>query len=64
MSKSIMHTVAEAKKMVPLISAINLKIIMNEFNVLIVDVRHAPELADTGKVQGALSVSRGMLEFR
>ena len=64
MSRSIIDAVAEAKKMVPSISPENLKNIMNEHNVLIVDVRDAPELADTGKVQGALNVSRGMLEFR
>ena len=64
MSRSIMDAVAEAKKMVPSISPENLKNIMGEDNVLIVDVRDAPELADTGKVQGALNVSRGMLEFR
>ncbi len=32
-------------------------------NVLIVDVRDAPELA-SGKLKGAVNVSRGMLEFR
>ena len=64
MSRSIMEAVAEAKKMVPSISPEKLKNIMDKDNVLIVDVRDAPELADTGKVKGALNVSRGMLEFR
>ena len=31
---------------------------------LVVDVRDAPELDQTGKVAGAINVSRGMLEFR
>ena len=31
---------------------------------LVVDVRDAPELAQGGKIAGALHVSRGMLEFR
>ena len=31
---------------------------------LVVDVRDAPELEQTGKVAGAIHVSRGMLEFR
>ena len=31
---------------------------------LVVDVRDAPEVEKSGKVQGALHVSRGMLEFR
>jgi rhodanese-related sulfurtransferase len=37
---------------------------MNRGNVLIVDVRDAPELASGGKLKGAVHVSRGMLEFR
>jgi rhodanese-related sulfurtransferase len=31
---------------------------------LVVDVRDAPEVQASGKVAGALNVSRGMLEFR
>ena len=31
---------------------------------LVVDVRDAPEIEKSGKVAGALHVSRGMLEFR
>jgi len=64
MSKSIMDVVAEAKAIVPSISPEDLKGILGQDGVLIVDVRDAPELTDTGKVQGALNVSRGMLEFR
>ena len=33
-------------------------------NTLVLDVRDAPEVAASGKVAGALHVSRGMLEFR
>ena len=64
MTKSIMDRVAEAKAMVPSISPEELKSILGQDNVLVVDVRDAPELTGTGKVQGALNVSRGMLEFR
>ncbi len=64
MSKSIMDIVAEAKSVVPSISPEELKSILGQDKVLVVDVRDAPELTDTGKVQGALNVSRGMLEFR
>ncbi len=64
MSRSIMDVVAEAKEMVPSISPEDLKGILGQDKVLVVDVRDAPELIDTGKVQGALNVSRGMLEFR
>ncbi len=64
MSKSIMDVVADAKTLVPSISPEELKSIMEQDKVLVVDVRDAPELTATGKVQGALNVSRGMLEFR
>ncbi len=33
-------------------------------DILVVDVRDAHELETTGKVAGALNVSRGMLEFK
>jgi rhodanese-related sulfurtransferase len=33
-------------------------------NTLVVDVRDAPEVEKSGKVAGAIHVSRGMLEFR
>ena len=33
-------------------------------NALVVDVRDAPEGEQSGKVNGAVHVSRGMLEFR
>jgi rhodanese-related sulfurtransferase len=35
-----------------------------EGNTLVVDVRDAPEVEKSGKVAGAVNVSRGMLEFR
>ena len=64
MPKSIMDFVAEAKAVVPSITPQELMGILHQDNVLVVDVRDAPELANTGMVQGALNVSRGMLEFR
>ena len=33
-------------------------------NTLVVDVRDAPEVENSGKVAGAVHVSRGLLEFR
>lgn len=33
-------------------------------NTLVLDVRDAPEVAASGKIAGAVNVSRGMLEFR
>ncbi len=64
MGKAIMDQVAEAKAVVPDISPDEVKSLMGREDVLIVDVRDDGEVASTGKVQGALHVSRGMLEFR
>lgn len=64
MNKSIMDIVAEAKAVVPSISPEELKSLMGRDDILIVDVRDDGEVASTGKVPGALHVSRGMLEFR
>ncbi len=64
MARSIMEAVAEANALVPSISPEELKGILGQDKVLVVDVRDSPELTDTGKVPGALNVSRGMLEFR
>ena len=64
MSKSIMDFVAEAKSVVPEISPDEVKALAEKGAVLIVDVRDDGEVAGTGKVPGALHVSRGMLEFR
>lgn len=67
MAKSIMETVAAAKAAVPAITPQELKDLLagpGGGGVLVVDVRDAPEVAASGKVQGAVHVSRGMLEFR
>lgn len=64
MSKSIMDLVAEAKKLVPPISPKDVMSMMDREDILVVDVRDAPEIAESGKAAGALHVSRGMIEFR
>ena len=63
-NQTVMDLVAEAKKVVPSISPEQLKSILDEDKVLVIDVRDAPELVETGKIKGARHVSRGMLEFR
>ena len=64
MGKSIMDLVTEAKAVVPDIDPEDVKSLIGRDDVLIVDVRDDGEVAATGKVRGALHVSRGMLEFR
>ncbi|MGF1609924.1 MAG: rhodanese-like domain-containing protein [Kiloniellales bacterium] len=64
MSQSIMDMVAAAKGVVPAISAAEAAKLHGREDVLFVDVRDAEEVAQSGKIAGALNVSRGMLEFR
>jgi rhodanese-related sulfurtransferase len=64
MPSSVKDMLAAANAAVPRIQAADLRNLISEGNVLIVDVRDAPELAAGGKVKGAINVSRGMLEFR
>jgi hypothetical protein len=64
MPSSIKEMLAEANAAVPRLDPAEVRNRMNRGDVLIVDVRDAPELASGGKLKGALHVSRGMLEFR
>jgi len=64
MASSVKDMLAAANASVPRIQAADLRRLSTEGNVLIVDVRDAPELVAGGKVKGAVNVSRGMLEFR
>jgi rhodanese-related sulfurtransferase len=64
MTSSVKDMLAAANAAVPRIPAADLRNLISGGNVLIVDVRDAPELAAGGKVKGAVNVSRGMLEFR
>jgi rhodanese-related sulfurtransferase len=59
--KQMMET---ANAVVPRISSADARDMMAKGNVLVVDVRDAPEVEKSGKVKGAVHVSRGMLEFR
>ncbi len=64
MSASVKTMMEAANAAVPRISPAEAKRMATDVGALIVDVRDAPELAQNGKVPGALHVSRGMLEFR
>ncbi len=54
---------AAANAVVPRITPAQTREMMAKGNSLVVDVRDAPEVAQSGKVAGAVHVSRGMLEF-
>jgi rhodanese-related sulfurtransferase len=64
MPSSVKEMLAEANAAVPRLSPAQVRDMMGKGNVLIVDVRDAPELASGGKLRGAVHSSRGMLEFR
>jgi rhodanese-related sulfurtransferase len=63
MASSVKQMIESANAVVPRITADRAKELMRA-GALIVDVRDAPEVEKSGKVQGAVHVSRGMLEFR
>ncbi len=64
MATSVKQMLEAANAAVPRITPAQAKEIMATGNTLVVDVRDATEVAQSGKVPGALNVSRGMLEFR
>jgi rhodanese-related sulfurtransferase len=64
MPTNVKQLLEAANAAVPRVSPAEAKEMMAKGNTLVVDVRDAPELAQAGKVAGAVHVSRGMLEFR
>ena len=55
---------ADANSLVSKIGVPEAQRLVREEGALLVDVRDANELVVTGKLKGAVNVSRGMLEFR
>jgi rhodanese-related sulfurtransferase len=64
MAKSAKDLVEAANAVVPRISLEQAQELIAKGNTLVVDVRDAPEVEQSGKVAGAVHVPRGMLEFR
>src|SRR5579863_7747231 len=64
MATSVKQLLEAANAAVPRITPAQAKEMIAKGNTLVVDVRDAPEVAQSGKVAGAVHVSRGMLEFR
>jgi rhodanese-related sulfurtransferase len=64
MPASVKEMIEAANAAVPRLTPDDAKAMMATGDVLVVDVRDAPEVAAGGKVAGAINVSRGMLEFR
>jgi len=64
MAKNVKDLLAEANSVVPKLSPDEAAEKMKSGDVLIVDVRDPTEVQQTGRIKGAVNVSRGMLEFR
>jgi rhodanese-related sulfurtransferase len=64
MPSSVKEMLAEANAAVPRLPPAEARALMTRGNVLIVDVRDPSEVQASGKIKGAVNVSRGMLEFR
>jgi rhodanese-related sulfurtransferase len=64
MATSLKQMMEAANAAVPKITPAEAREMIGKGNTLVVDVRDAPEVEKSGKVAGAVNVSRGMLEFR
>lgn len=64
MTKSVSELIGLADAMVPRIDKNKADELVSGAGAILVDVRDAPEVEKTGKIAGAIHVSRGMLEFR
>jgi len=63
MPTTVKQMIEAANAAVPRVSAAEARELIAK-GALVVDVRDAPEVEKSGKVEGAVHVSRGMLEFR
>jgi rhodanese-related sulfurtransferase len=64
MALTVKQMLEAANAAVPKITPDRAREMMDKGNTLVVDVRDASEVQNSGKVAGAVHVSRGMLEFR
>ncbi len=64
MATTLQAMVAAANQVVPTITPEAAKALVADGTAQVIDVRDAPEVESSGKVEGALHISRGMLEFR
>jgi rhodanese-related sulfurtransferase len=64
MATSLKQMMEAANAAVPKITPAQARELIGKGNTLVVDVRDAPEVENSGKIAGAVHVSRGMLEFR
>jgi rhodanese-related sulfurtransferase len=63
-AENVKDLLAEANAVVPKLSLTEAGEKIRSGNLLIVDVRDPTEVQESGRLKGAMNVSRGMLEFR
>ena len=61
---SVQEWLSTANAVVPRLAPQELKELLSRPDVVLIDVRDAPEVQRSGKLRGARNISRGMLEFR
>ena len=61
---SVQEWLSTANAVVPRLAPQELKDLLSRPDVVLIDVRDAPEVQRSGKLLGARNISRGMLEFR
>ena len=64
MTTNVKQMMEAANAAVPRITPAQAREMMTKGNTLVIDVRDAGEVEKSGKIAGAINVSRGMLEFR
>ena len=64
MTANVQGWLATANAVVPKLMPQELRDMMSRPDVVLIDVRDAPEVQQSGKLRGAHNISRGMLEFR
>lgn len=64
MATNVKELMELANAAVPRITPAQAREMMAKGNTLVIDVRDAPEVEQSGRIAGAIHVSRGMLEFR
>jgi rhodanese-related sulfurtransferase len=64
MSTNVKVMLEAANAAVPRITPAEAREMMAKDQTLVIDVRDTPELEQSGRIAGAIHVSRGMLEFR
>jgi rhodanese-related sulfurtransferase len=64
MPTGVKQMLEAANAAVPRVTPAEARDMIAKGNTLVVDVRDAPEVERSGKISGAVHVSRGMLEFR